>query len=402
MKIFKREKAVQIRNEYEKADIQNECTQIYDEIQKNLKKTLKNKDKLEKEYSKIEYERNNCVAKKSKAERQIKKLEEKHPIKTTIGVIPFIGNITKEGREYKRLRRKIKREKQIIKVANKNLKDLEYICKNENKEMKIKMKHLKKCEKTLKRNYKKLDKSNIEIAKTFKQSKKELSATYDKESLKYIEEYVEKVRNGEKDIKLPKGIKSSKDFMKKIKSDMKKRAKNKSQKVELKVVKSKTKAEDKSEDENVHKNTKKKDYTVENFFAKRSQVKNDVKRDYIAYSCEINGTKIELTPEETVNYVGLICKKPEALEMHSEKYLMNLTKSKVKEAADEKKAVGAEIRGTNEIIEMVKKMKNQKINKKNMSKVDKIVYSVAKEYIRREENAQVKSAPEKDDQQVAL
>lgn len=365
--------------EYKMAKIEKGYIEIYETVKESLNKTLKKRDKIDKEYDKLSYEKERNEKKVEKIENKLKELKEEHPVKSMVAKIPVIGRLGKVGKEYKELKKKLKRAKSKIKVSNKNLKYMNSLIKKFEKQERVTSKDLKKCEKQLKKHYKK-EKNNIKIAIFYNQNKDALKEAYGKEAFEYIKEYVTKVREGEKDIKLPKNIETEKDFMKKIKKDIK--AWKKGKEIEP-LVQEKESIE--SNNKEVEK--KKQEHSVKEYFARRGL---NLKRDYTAYKDEVNGTKIELSPEETLVYVGFLykCKEKdnekgkEILKYPKEK-IVNMAKEFTKNAIEENRLTSYENRGYDEIYKMVEKVRKTKglMDIKELNDVERTVYKIASNYV---------------------
>lgn len=384
-----------IMDEYKKSGIVNESAEMYNEVKKVFKEEMKHTDKVERKYDEQAKEKRTYEKKHKECKAEMKKLREKYPVQTKLALIPIVGRFGKVAKEYNRLRRKAKRAKLRMKLAKRSMKDLEPVCKKMSKQLKLTSKDLKRCEKALKRSYKE-DKANIEIAKMFKEKEDLLRKTYRKESFERIEQYVKKVRSGEKDVELPKGIDSQEDLMKKIKSDLKSKMKGKEVKQFVPEEKKNESKDDKSKAGEV-KTDKANDTKTKSdnsmIFAKKGM---SVRRDFVSYKEESNGTKIKLSPEETLSFIGLISKNPEAMEKYSTEQLANEIK--------QDQEFNLANRGWYALHDMIEdlKDKNTHIDVKKLNKSEKVIYDIAKKYIEKEEKAKEKAQKqnEKDTQQV--
>ena len=375
-------KISEVMEEYKTSGVTNESIEMYKEVKKVLKGQMKYTDKVERKYDEQSEEKEYYEKKHEKCVKKMEKLKEDHPVKTKLALIPIVGRFGKVAKEYNRLRRKAKRSKFRMNLASKNVKDLEPVCKKCKKELELTAKDLKRCEKALKRSYK-ADKSKIELSKMFIEKENILRRVYEKESFKTIEQYVEKIRSGEKKVKLPEGIDSTKDLLKKIKSDIK--AKTKGKEVEQFVAKSVAAKPNKT--------NKKKQNDNKMIFAKRG---TDIRRDFVKCKEDINGTTIKLSPEETLNYIGFISKRPDAMNRFSRAQIMNAIKrTQDFEYVD---------RGWDVLNAMIKdiKDKNTHIDVQNLSESEKMVYSIAQRYIEEEEKDKAQKQNVKDPQQLAI
>lgn len=378
-------KISEIMNEYKKSGILNKSMEMYDEVKKVFKEEMKYTDKVEKKYDEQAKDKRSYEKKHKECKEEMKKMREKHPVKTKLALIPIVGRFGKTAREYNRLRKKAKRAKFRMKIAKRNMKDLEPVCKKCQKQLKLTSKDLKRCEKALKRSYK-ADKANIELSIMFKERESQLRKVYEKESFKCIEQYVQKIRNGEKDVELPKGIDSQEDLIKKVKSDLKKKMNGKEVKQFVKEEKVNEEKADNSDEKKAKKDNKL-------IFAQRGL---EIKKDFVGYKEEINGTKIKLTPEETLNYIGFITKNPKSLEKHSSEEILNAIKK------DEKFSFAN--RGWDVLHDMIEDLKDESIHidVDNLSQSKKIVYNIARNYIKKEEMAKKQKQNEKADKEAQL
>ena len=379
-----------IMDEYKKSGIVNESAEMYNEVKKVFKEEMKHTDKVERKYDEQAKEKRTYEKKHKECKAEMKKLREKYPVQTKLALIPIVGRFGKVAKEYNRLRRKAKRAKLRMKLAKRSMKDLEPVCKKMSKQLKLTSKDLKRCEKALKCSYKE-DKANIEIAKMFKEKEGLLRKTYRKESFERIEQYVKKVRSGAKDVELPKGIDSQEDLMKKIKSDLKSKMKGKEVKQFVQEeTKNKSEAGEAKTDKADDTKTKSDNSMI---FAKKGM---SVRRDFVSYKEESNGTKIKLSPEETLSFIGVISKNPEAMEKYSTEQLVNEIK--------QDQEYNLANRGWYVLYDMIEdlKDKNIHIDVKKLNKSEKVVYDIAKKYIEKEEEAKEKAQKqnEKDTQQV--
>lgn len=375
-------KISEVMEEYKTSGVTNESIEMYKEVKKVLKGQMKYTDKVERKYDEQSEEKEYYEKKHEKCVKKMEKLKEDHPVKTKLALIPIVGRFGKVAKEYNRLRRKAKRSKFRMKLASKNMKDLEPVCKKCKKELELTAKDLKRCEKALKRSYK-ADKSKIELSKMFIEKENILRRVYEKESFKSIEQYVEKIRSGEKNVELPEGIDSTKDLLKKIKSDIK--AKTKGKEVEQFVAKSVAAKPNKT--------NKKKQNDNKMIFAKRGL---DIKRAFVKCEENINGTIIKFSPEETLNYIGLLSERPDAMNRFS--------KEKILKAVKESKRLKYADKGWDVLNDMIKdiKDKNTHIDVQNLSESEKMVYSIAQRYIEEEEKDKAQKQNVKDPQQLAI
>lgn len=375
----------EIINEYKRAGIKSENLEMYKDVKAAMKQELKYADKVERQYEKEERNKKEYEKKYQKTVDEIKKLKEKYPAKTAIARIPLIGRFGKVAKEYNSLRKKAKRLKTREKIARKNLKDLEPICKKAQKELKISNKDFKKCEKTLKRTYK-LDKYNIEISKMYKIQSKLLERAYDEETVRYIKDYVEQIKSGKQEIKLPRGIETQKEFYKKLKNDLTDVRKGK------KVETFKVEKEEANKAEEKDNGAKRDNKTI---FAQKGL---DIKREYVTFKKKTENGEIKLEPEEVLNYIGFISKKPENLENHSKEEIINA----IKEDQDFRFAR----RGWDVLHEMIERIKdeNDEIDTKSLSKSEKAVYKIAKKYVENEKAGkdEQEAQREKDEQEAQL
>lgn len=375
-----------IMEEYKKSRITNESVEMYKEVQKVLKNEMKYTDKVERKYNEQSREKRNYEKKHKECKKEMKKMRDKYPVQTKLALIPIVGRFGKVAKEYNRLRRKAQRAKIEVKMAKKVMKDLEPVCEKCKKQLKLTSKDLKRCEKALKHSYK-VDKSKIELSKLFSEKESLLRKVYGKESFKVIEQYVEKVRKGEKDVKLPKGIDSQEDLMKKIKLDLNRKIKGK----EIKQFVQEEKANEANSEKAADKKENKNDNKM--IFAQKGM---DIRRDFVTYKEKINEIEIKLSPEETLNYIGFISKEPRALERFSKEDILNEIKM------DEEFNLAN--KGWNVLHDMIEDLKdeNTQVDVNNLSESEKIVYSIAKKYIKKEEKAKAQKENEKDAQQAQL
>lgn len=383
----------EILQEYKNADITNESIQMYKEVKAIFEKEIKHTDKVERKYDEqVKVETHYKKMQKSCKEK-MEKMKEEHPVKTTLAYLPFIGRFGETAKEYNRLRRKAKRIKVRLKMAKRNIKDLEPVCKKCQKQLKLNLKDLKACEKTLKRGYK-LEKSNIELVGIFKNNESLLKRTYGDKSFKYIEEYVHKVRNGENDIELPRGIDNQKDLLKKIQSDLRKKVKGKE---DIEPLLQEKTSNERNENENGSKNkTEAKNNNEQDKTLIFAQKELSIKQDFVGYKEKINGTVIKLTPVETLNYIGFISETQENLENYSSEELLNAIKKD--------KTYGFVDRGWDVLHEMIEDLKdeNKTVDVNTLSESEKVVYGIAKKYIKKEENAIKQGKDEKGEQENQL
>lgn len=376
-------KKLEVMEEYKRAGITNETIELYNALKKSESDKQKYADKVDKKYDKLSKEKEHYEEKLNNCIKKINELKENHHVKTKLALIPIVGRFGKVAKEYNRLRRKAKRSKFRMKLAEKNLYELEPVCNECKKELKLTDKNLKKCKKALKRCYK-ADKSKIELSKMFIEKENILRRVYEKESFDCIKKYIERIRNGEKNVEMPKGIDSQKDLLKKIKSDIK--AKTKGKEIEQFVIDTVSK--------NSNNNTgKKKQKDNKMIFAKKGI---DIKRDFVKYEENINGAMIKLSPEETLNYIGFISIRPDVMNRFSkEKILKSVKESQKLKYAD---------KGWDILNDMIKdiKDKNTHIDVQKLSESEKIVYSIAKKYVKKEEKDKAQKQNVKDSQQLAI
>lgn len=376
-------KISEVMEEYKKSKITNESIEMYKEVMQVLKGKMKYTDKVERKYDEQSNEKEYYENKHKNCVDKMEKLKEDYPVKTKLALIPIVGRFGNVAKEYNRLRRKAKRAKYRMKLAKKTMKDLEPVCKKCKKELKLTAKDLKRCEKALKRTYK-ADKSKIELSKMFIEKENILRRVYEKESFDCIKKYIERIRNGEKNVELPKGIDSQKDLLKKIKSDIK--AKTKGKEIEQFVIDTVSKNSNNNTDKKKQKDNKM-------IFAKKGI---DIKRDFVKYEENINGAMIKLSPEETLNYIGFISIRPDVMNRFSkEKILKSVKESQKLKYAD---------KGWDILNDMIKdiKDKNTHIDVQKLSESEKIVYSIAKKYVKKEEKDKAQKQNVKDPQQLAI
>ena len=375
-------KILEIMEEYKTSGVTNESIQMYMEVKKVLKGQMKYTNKVERKYDEQSNEKRYYEEKHKNCVKKMEKLKEKNPVKTKLALIPIVGRFGKVAKKYNRLRRQAKRSKFIMKSAEKNMKDLEPVCKKCEKKLKLTAKDLKRCEKALKRSYK-ADKSKIELSKMFMENENILRKVYEKESFECIKQCVEKIRSGEKNVELPEGFDSTKDLMKKMKLDIK--AKTKGKEVKQFVAK--------SVDSKLNKTNKKKQKDTKMIFAKKGL---DIRRDFVKCEENINGTIIKISPEETLNYIGLLSERPDVMNRFSKK--------KILEAIKESKKLKYADKGWDVLNDMIKdiKDKNIHIDAQSLSESEKVVYSIAQKYIEKEEKDEAQNQNVKDDQQLAI
>lgn len=382
----------QIKKEYKDLGIKNEDLEIYDEVKKIYDKSEKDNEKIGEKRDKQSNDVRYYERKFEKAKDRLKELKKEHKILTKVARIPLIGRFGKVAKEYRMLKAKMKRAKIRGKVADKAYKNLSKIYNKEVKDTKKTKRYLKKCEKSVRGLYR-IDKENLKIARLYKNYRKILENIYGKSSLEYLEKYVAQVKEGEKEIELPEGLVSAKELAKKIDKDVKNRLKGKKEDITQIITKEPEEEENKNGNNEENKKENKEQNNNENVFARRGL---DIKRDYVAYKEEINGNKIKLSPEETLNYIGFITKNPNSLENHSNEEILNGIRN------DEK--YGFVNRGWDTLHNMIEDLKDKNINidVKTLSKSEKIVYKIAKGYIKKEQQAkeQAQQANEKDTQQV--
>lgn len=375
-------KIPEIMGEYKTSGVTNESIEMYTEVKKVLKGQMNYTDKVERKYDEQSKEKDYYEHKHEKCIEKMENLKENYPVRTKLALIPIVGRFGKVAKEYNRLRRKAKRSKFRMKLARKNMKDLEPVCEKCKKDLKLTAKDLKRCEKALKRSYK-ADKSKIELSKMFIEKENILRRVYEKESFKSIEQYVEKIRSGEKNVELPEGIDSTKDLLKKIKSDIK--AKTKGKEVEQFGAKSVAAKPNKT--------NKKKQKDNKMIFSKKGL---DIKRDFVKCEENINGTIIKFSPEETLNYIGLLSERPDVMNRFS--------KEKILKAVKESKKLKYADKGWDVLNDMIKDIKDKSIHidAQSLSESEKVVYSIAQRYIEEEEKDKAQKQNVKDSQQLAI
>ncbi len=381
-----RKSLYEIKSEYKEANMKNENFEMYHEVEKVLANKIERTDKVEKQYNRQERNKKYYEKRYENAKEEMKKLREKYPVRTLVARIPLIGRFGKVAKEYNRLREKAKRCKTRAKIAKKTLKDLEPVCKKCNKELKLTTKDLKRCERAIKHDYK-IDKHNVEIAKMYKVQKDLLKKVYDKSTFNYIKEYVARVQNGERDIELPQGVESEKAFVEMMKKDIKNVTRGK--KVNMIVQESKN-----EEVENKEKETKSQEQRRNNstIFAQKGL---DIKREYVTYKQKTEDSEIKLDPEEVLNYIGFISKKPNILEEYSKEEVVSQFKGNEEYAYVN--------RGWDVLHDMIENLRDEQnqINVKDLSKSEKVVYKVASKYLEKEQKAMenAKKDRAKDDKQ---
>lgn len=381
-----RKSLYEIKSEYKEANMKNENFEMYHEVEKVLANKIERTDKVEKQYNRQERNKKYYEKRYENAKEEMKKLREKYPVRTLVARIPLIGRFGKVAKEYNRLREKAKRCKTRAKIAKKTLKDLEPVCKKCNKELKLTTKDLKRCERAIKHDYK-IDKHNVEIAKMYKVQKDLLKKVYDKSTFNYIKEYVARVQNGERDIELPQGVESEKAFVEMMKKDIKNVTRGK--KVNMIVQGSKN-----EEVENKEKETKSQEQRRNNstIFAQKGL---DIKREYVTYKQKTEDSEIKLDPEEVLNYIGFISKKPNILEEYSKEEVVSQFKGNEEYAYVN--------RGWDVLHDMIENLRDEQnqINVKDLSKSEKVVYKVASKYLEKEQKAMENAEKDraKDDKQ---
>lgn len=363
-----RKNILEIRKEYKDLKIKNEDLEMYDEVNKIYEKSEKDNEKIGEKRDKQENNITYYKKKYEKAKERLDDLKKDHPILTMVAKIPLIGRFGKVAKEYRRIKEKMKRAKIKGKVAEKAYKNLDKIYSKEVKEIKKKKRYLRRCEKSIRRLYK-ADKDNIKIARLWKENKTTLENIYGKSSLEYMKKYVAQVKEGEKDIELPEGFVSAKELAKKIEKDVKNRQKGKKEDITQIITREQDEKENKKENKEREKLNQKEQKDKENIFARKGL---EIKRDYVGYKEEINGTKIKLTPVETLNYIGFITAHEDSLENHSNEKILNAIKN------DEK--YGFVDRGWDVLHKMIDDLKDEKhpVDVKKLTESEKVVYSIAK------------------------
>ena len=374
-----RKNILEIRKEYKDLKIKNEDLEMYDEVNKIYEKSEKDNEKIGEKRDKQENNITYYKKKYEKAKERLDDLKKDHPILTMVAKIPLIGRFGKVAKEYRRIKEKMKRAKIKGKVAEKAYKNLDKIYSKEVKEIKKKKRYLRRCEKSIRRLYK-ADKDNIKIARLWKENKTTLENIYGKSSLEYMKKYVAQVKEGEKDIELPEGFVSAKELAKK-------------EDITQIITREQDEKENKKENKEREKLNQKEQKDKENIFARKGL---EIKRDYVGYKEEINGTKIKLTPVETLNYIGFITAHEESLENHSSEEILNAIKN-------DKKCDFVD-RGWDVLHDMIDDLKDEKnpVDVKKLTESEKVVYSIAKKYIKKEENAKTEKENGKEEKEVAI
>ena len=387
-----RKNILDIRKEYKDLKIKNEDLEMYDEVDKIREKSEKDNEKIGEKRDKQEKNITDYKEKYKKAEARLDDLKKEHPILTMVAKIPLIGRFGKVAKEYRRIKAKMKRAKIKGKVAEKAYKNLDEIYSKKVEEIKKKKRYLRRCEKSIRRLYK-VDKDNIKIARLWKENKTTLENIYGKSSLEYMKKYVAQVKEGEKDIELPEGFVSAKELAKKIEKDVKNRQKCKKEDITQIVNREQEEKENKKENKERENLNQKEQKNKENIFARKGL---EIKRDYVGYKEEINGTKIKLTPVETLNYIGFITAHEESLENHSSEEILNAIKN-------DKKCDFVD-RGWDVLHDMIEDLKDEKhpVDVKKLTESEKVVYSIAKKYIKKEENAKTEKENGKEEKEVAI
>ena len=387
-----RKNILEIRKEYKDLKIINEDLEMFDEVNKIYEKSEKDNEKIGEKRDKQENNITYYKKKYEKAKERLDDLKKDHPILTMVAKIPLIGRFGKVAKECRRIKAKMKRAKIKGKVAEKAYKNLDKIYSKEVKEIKKKKRYLRRCEKSIRRLYK-ADKDNIKIARLWKENKTTLENIYGKSSLEYMKKYVAQVKEGEKDIELPEGFVSAKELAKKIEKDVKNRQKGKNEDIIQIITREQEEKENKKENKEREKLNQKEQKNKENIFARKGL---EIKRDYVGYKEEINGTEIKLTPVETLNYIGFITVREENLEKHSNEKILNAIKN------DEE--YGFVDRGWDVLHKMIDDLKDEKhpVDVKKLTESEKIVYSIAKKYIKKEENAKTEKENGKEEKEVAI
>lgn len=383
-----RKNILEIRKEYKDLKIKNEDLEMYDEVNKIYEKSEKDNEKIGEKRDKQENNIKYYKKKYEKAKERLDDLKKDHPILTMVAKIPLIGRFGKVAKEYRRIKEKMKRAKIKGKVAEKAYENLDKIYSKKVKEIKKKKRYLRRCEKSIRRLYK-ADKDNIKIARLWKENKTTLENIYGKSSLEYMKKYVAQVKEGEKDIELPEDFVSAKELAKKIEKDVKNRQKGKKEDI-TQII---TREQDEKENKEREKLNQKEQKDKENIFARKGL---EIKRDYVGYKEEINGTKIKLTPVETLNYIGFITAHEESLENHSSEEILNAIKN-------DKKCDFVD-RGWDVLHDMIDDLKDEKnpVDVKKLTESEKVVYSIAKKYIKKEENAKTEKENGKEEKEVAI
>lgn len=396
-----RKNIYEIKEEYKNLEIKNEEVKIYEEINAAALDIEKRNEKIKEKYDKQAQNADDYQGKYDKAKRKLNKLKKAHPVLTKIAKIPLVGRFGKVAKEYKRLKAKMKIAKSKKKIAEKNAAILDKIYNEGIKTEKRKKRYLRKCEKSIRRLYK-VDKDNIKIAKLLKYNKKTIEIIYGKSSLEYIENYVNQVKEGKKDIELPKGFADANELADKMKKDIKARQKGKNKEFEQII----SKEEEESIEENYSSEQNESDEQNEQQNSNNNEKNNnecifaqkglDIKRDFVGYKKEIDGVKIKLTPEETLNYIGFITKKPKNLETHSIEEIITAIKNE--------KELNYANKGWYELHNMIEDLKDKDshIDAEKLTESEKIVYSIAKKYIKKEEKAKAQKENEKDEQQAQI
>lgn len=387
-----RKNILEIRKEYKDLKIKNEDLEMYDEVNKIYEKSEKDNEKIGEKRDKQENNIKYYKKKYEKAKERLDDLKKDHPILTMVAKIPLIGRFGKVAKEYRRIKEKMKRAKIKGKVAEKAYENLDKIYSKKVKEIKKKKRYLRRCEKSIRRLYK-ADKDNIKIARLWKENKTTLENIYGKSSLEYMKKYVAQVKEGEKDIELPEGFVSAKELSKKIEKDVKNRQKGKKEDITQIITREQDEKENKKENKEREKLNQKEQKDKENIFARKGL---EIKRDYVGYKEEINGTKIKLTPVETLNYIGFITAHEESLENHSSEEILNAIKN-------DKKCDFVD-RGWDVLHDMIDDLKDEKnpVDVKKLTESEKVVYSIAKKYIKKEENAKTEKENGKEEKEVAI
>ncbi len=378
----------EIVQDYDDSKIKTDTVQFYKSAKNILEHKIEDADKLQKRLNKIEEKKTEEEILISSIEKRIGKVVKKHPVRTRFSRIPLVGRVPeiigsfgnlpvirripivkelgevgKYQRKYRSLRKQLALAKKRKKMLKNNAEDLKPVLEKYTRDAELNKRSVKKCEKTLRRTYN-IEKSNIEISKLYEEKKALLKKAYDKNSMAYIKNYVEAIRRGDNPEKLPDDIASSKEMIKKLNKALadKERGKAVSElKVEDQFV-------SKPLQENNHRNS-----IPQGTFARMGL---DIKRAYTNITLNIDGKRVELSPEETLAYIGML------ENYSSEKDVLKIIKDgQIK--LEEKEELGWK-----HLKQMVDIMKSptKKIEYEKLSDYGKKVYNVASVYIQNEEN----------------
>ena len=405
MGIFRKSMS-EIENIYNDAKMSNETIEMYQMAKKIMEKGLKETDKLQNKLFEIQRKKDHKITECENIKQEMKKMREKHPIKSNLARIPLIGRIpelignigqlpvmrsipfVKElgevgsvERKYHRLKAQLKQAKERKRIYERNEKDLAPVVKKCTKQNALDERDVERCAKAVRKCYK-IDKPNIEISTLFEKKKNMLEKAFDDKTMSYIQKYVEAIRSG-KECKLPKGIESPAELVNKIKEGI--RNKQRGIKVEAIEVEESKKADKKQ-------NNFKADIKESGFANSTMDRRVLEDMDVILVGNE------KASPEEFMIFWGYVADKMSDAD--------NVTMEDVKKAFNDDKENYCE-KGIEVFEEMIEKINNGEVDDKTkLSKRENLLYVSAKNYMQKLEEQKMKRSQSrqtaKDGQQIAI